>query len=110
MIKDIDRVALELANKALNNHFDPEAYLVKYVAEIRLKQEEDLVPDSNVDEFIQRLLNLFIIYSNDKTKENLDALMLTLKQVISELYHTSETKLFRDIIKDTIKSLQQIYS
>lgn len=107
---NVDELALDLAKRALSNHFDPEAYIVKYIAEKKLGIVEDLVPGSSVDEFIQRLLNLFVIYSNDRTPENLNKLLIMLRQVISELYHTSETKSERDAIKQFILASQKIYS
>ena len=105
-----DELALTLANKALASHFDAEAYIVKYIAEKKLRIDKDLVPSSNVDEFIQRLLNLFVIYSEDRTSENLNRLLLMLRQVISELYHTSETKEERNLIKQAIIKAPEIYS
>ena len=83
-----DELALDLARRALSNHFDPEAYIVKHIAEKRLGIVEDIVPGSDIDEFIQRLLNLFVIYSKDRTADNLDKLLTTLRQIISELYNS----------------------
>ena len=106
----LDEKALQLADRALTNGFDPEAYLVKYVAEIRLNQSEntDLVEGSNVDEFIQTMLQLFVTYYNSKTVEALTNLLLVLRQVISELYHDCETQQEKDEIKKFIEVSQSI--
>ena len=109
MINNLDNLALELANKALQTHFDSEAYIVKYIAEKKL-HDEDLVPESQVDEFIKHLLNLFVTYSKNKNTENLMNLLMSLRQIISELYHTAGTKGEKDLIRQMIAGLKQVYS
>jgi hypothetical protein len=109
-MNNIDEVALHLANKALESRFDAEAYIVKYIAEKKLQHiEDDLIPESLVDDFIKELLDLFVVYYNDKTTSNLLNLMRTLQQVISELYNTCECKEEKEIIKQTIVASQKIY-
>lgn len=104
-----DELALQLADKALSRGFDPEAYLVKYVAEQRLKQpNEDLVEESNIDEGIQTMLQLFITYYNSKTIEDLKQLLLVLRQIISELYHDCSQQEQKNEIKHFLELAQNI--
>ena len=104
-----DELALELANKALNSGFDPEAYIVKYIAEKKLKENPvDLIPDSSIDEGIQLLLDLFVSYYNNKSVDTLEPFLLILRQVISELYHTCPTQDERDEIRNFIILSQNI--
>lgn len=105
-----DELALELANKALNSSFDPEAYIVKFIAEERLKENKskDLVPDSSIDEGIQLLLDLFVAYFNNKSVDTLEPFLLMLRQVISELYNTCPTVEERDAVRNFIILSQSI--
>ena len=103
-----DEMALELANRALNSSFDPEAYIVKYIAEKKLKEQPDLVPDSSIDEGIQLLLDLFVSYYNNKSVDTLEPFLLVLRQVISELYNTCNTDEERDTIRNFIILSQSI--
>jgi len=86
-----DEIALQLAQKALKKGFDPEAYIVQHIAEQRIQKEkeQDLVPDSNIDECIQLMLKLFVSYFNTPSIENMNKYLLIQKQVLSELYHTA---------------------
>lgn len=109
MIENIDNLALNLANKSLENHFDAEAYIVKYVAELKLaKNPENVVPESNVDECIQIMLKLFVVYFNDKTVDNLNNLIIMLEQVVTELYNTCSTDAERTIIIQSIDKMRNL--
>ena len=105
-----DELALTLADKALARGFDPEAYIVKYVAENRLNQQRtvNLVEDSTIDEGIQTMLQLFVTYYNNKTVENLTLLLLVLRQILSELYNTCDTKEEKEEVKQFLKLSQNI--
>ena len=105
-----DELALQLANKALNNSFDPEAYIVKFIAEERLKENKakDIIPDSSVDEGIQLLLDLFVTYFNNKSVDTLEPFLLVLRQVISEIYNTCPTTEERDEVRNFIILSQSI--
>ena len=105
-----DELALELANKALNTSFDPEAYIVKFIAEERIKENKakDIIPDSSVDEGIQLLLDLFVSYYNNKSVDTLEPFLLMLRQIISELYNTCNTDEERDTIRRFIVLSQGI--
>lgn len=108
---NIDETALILADKALKNNFDPEAYIVKYIAEIKLASkanEVDYVPGSNIDEGIQQLLKLFVTYYNNKSVETLNPLLLTLRQILSELYHTCNSDNERALMQEFITMSQNI--
>ena len=97
---NIDELALELAEKALNKGFDAEAYIVKYIAQQNLNNK-DLVPGSNVDECIELMLNLFVTYYNNKSVTTLKPLLTILQQIISEMYHdctNTEKQLFNNFI------------
>ena len=109
MNENIDNLALELANKSLERNFDPEAYIVKYIAEKNIAKNGgnivNLVSESNVDECIQIMLKLFVVYYNDRTVNNLQSLLATLEQVIVELYNTCETDAERTVIIQSIDKL-----
>lgn len=105
-----DELALQLAENALARNFDPEAYLVKHVAEIRLKPQlnVDLVEGSMIDDNIQLMLQLFITYHNESTIENLQRFLMVIQQVISELYHTCNKKEQKEEIQKFIIDIQNI--
>ena len=107
----LDETALALANKALRTTFDPEAYIVKYIAEIKLSSsanEVDYVPESSVDECIQQLLKLFVTYYNNKSVETLNPLLLTLRQILSELYNTCNSDNEKSLMQEFIVLSQNI--
>lgn len=107
MNENIDNLALELANKSLEHNFDPEAYIVKYIAEKNLaRNPENIVPESNIDECIQIMLKLFVVYYNNRTINNLQNLLTTMEQVIIELYNTCETDAERTAIIQSIDKLR----
>ena len=68
----------------------------------------DYVEGSNIDECIQLMLNLFVTYYNSKSVETLQPLLITLNQIISELYHTCPTIDEQTLIKKFILALQKI--
>lgn len=104
-------IAKQLAENELKKGFDVEAFLI--LAEIQKMQIEepvDLVPESNVDEKLVDITNLFITYFNNRNDSNLINLMTTMSQMLSELYHTINDKNQLTIFKNHIKSLQNIIS
>lgn len=48
----------------------------------------DLVPESSVDETITDIQGLFVNYMHNRSISNLEALMSTIRKMLSELYHT----------------------
>jgi len=106
MIDNLDNVALSLADKALEHQFDAEAYIVKYIAEKRLTKDPDnIIPETNIDECIQIMLKLFVLYYNDRTVDNLNNLLSVLEQVITELYNTCTTNAERTAIIQSIDKM-----
>lgn len=75
---------------------------------VRDRFSGDYVEGSNIDECIQLMLNLFVTYYNSKSVETLQPLLITLNQIISELYHTCPTIEEQTLIKKFILTLQKI--
>lgn len=100
-------LAKQLAENQLKKGFDVEAFLI--LAEIsKLPPIIDIVPDSTVDEGIQKLLDSFVVYHNNKTTDNLKSLLLILKQIFSELYHTCTSEEQIQEFKNFAESLLHI--
>ena len=78
-------IAKELAENELKKHFDVDAFIILALVD---KMNIDLVPDSNVDETITDIQGLFINYMKNRSISNLEALMSTIRKMLSELYHT----------------------
>ena len=70
---------------------------------------EDSVPESNIDEGIQNLLNCFIDYYTNRNEDTLKTMLDNLKQIISELYHTCISEDEIGEFKNFIVSLNNIY-
>lgn len=81
-------IAKELAENELAKHFDVDAFIILALVD---KMNIDLVPDSNVDEAITDIQDLFINYMKNRSISNLEALMSTIRKMLSELYHTCTT-------------------
>lgn len=102
-------LAKQLAEKSLEKGFDVEAFLV--LAEIqRLQPIEDLVEESTVDEDINDISKLFIKYFYDRSVQNLEDLLISIRQMLSELYHTVETNEERDLFKSYLSDLSDMVS
>lgn len=101
-------LAKKLAENALSKGFDVEAFLV--LAEIQKLEVPvvDLVPESNVDEGLQKLLNLFVQYMQNRSSENYSQLLVNLQQILSELYHTTNSIEQKQLFKTFVTKLQQI--
>ena len=82
-------VAKELAENELKKHFDVDAFLILALVD---KMNIDLVPESNVDETITDIQGLFVNYMKNRSIGNLEALMSTIRKMLSELYHTCSTE------------------
>ena len=78
-------LAKELAENELKKHFDADAFIILALID---KMNVDLVPESNVDETITDIQGLFINYMHNRSISNLEALMSTIRKMLSELYHT----------------------
>ena len=71
------------------------------------KMNIDLVPESNVDETITDIQGLFVFYMRNRTIENLELLLSTIRKMLSELYMTCDLD-EKEIFKKHIETLQNI--
>ena len=97
-------VAKELAENELKKHFDVDAFLILALVD---KMNIDLVPESNVDETITDIQCLFVSYMRNRTKENLELLLSTIRKMLSELYMTCNSD-ENEIFKKHLETLQNI--
>ena len=97
-------VAKELAENELKKHFDVDAFLILALVD---KMSIDLVPESNVDETITDIQGLFVSYMRNRTKENLEILLSTIRKMLSELYVTCDLD-EKEIFKKHLETLQNI--
>lgn len=99
-------IAKRLAENQLTKGFDVEAFLI-LCATSNMK-DIDLVPNSDIDEGISYLLKLFVNYYNNSTVNNLEELLKSVKQILSELYHSCKTQSEKDLFKQFIPQLNEI--
>ena len=97
-------IAKGLAENELKKHFDVDAFLILALVD---KMNIDLVPESNVDETITDIQSLFVSYMRDRTKENLELLLSTIRKMLSELYMTCDLD-EKEIFKKHLETLQNI--
>lgn len=97
-------IAKELAENELKRHFDVDAFLILALVD---KMNIDLVPESNVDETIIDIQSLFVSYMRNRTKENLEILLSTIRKMLSELYMTCNLD-EKEIFKKHLETLQNI--
>ena len=97
-------IAKELAENELKKHFDIDAFLILALVD---KMNIDLVPESNVDETIIDIQGLFVSYMRNRTKENLELLLSTIRKMLSELYMTCDLD-EKEIFKKHLETLQNI--
>ena len=71
------------------------------------KMNIDLVPKSNVDEAITDIQGLFVSYMRNRTKDNLEILLSTIRKMLSELYMTCDFD-EKEIFKKHLETLQNI--
>lgn len=108
---ELHQHAFNLAEMTLANEFNIDAYILKILSAKELAalgHVPDYAPDSNVDECINNLLKIFIAYNRNKNINNLDEFMNTIKSIISEIYHNSETLEERNLIQNYIKKISMI--
>lgn len=97
-------IAKELAENELRKHFDADAFIILALIN---KAKVDLVPESNVDETITDIQSLFVQYMHNRTIDNLEILLSTIRKMLSELYMScSETE--RSIFEKHLNSLTNI--
>ena len=88
----------------MKKHFDVDAFLILALVD---KMNIDLVPESNVDETITDIQSLFVSYMRNRTKENLELLLSTIRKMLSELYITCDLE-EKEIFKKHLETLQNI--
>ena len=71
------------------------------------KMNIDLVPESNADETITDIQSFFISYMRNRTKDNLEILLSTIRKMLSELYMTCNSD-EKEIFKKHLETLQNI--
>ena len=97
-------IAKELAENELKKHFDVDAFILLALID---KMNIDLVPESNVDETITDIQGLFVSYMRNRTIENLEILLSTIRKMLSELYMTCNLE-EKEIFKKHLETLQNI--
>ena len=97
-------IAKELAENELKKHFDVDAFIILALVD---KMNIDLVPESNVDETITDIQGLFVSYMRNRTKENLEILLSTIRKMLSELYMSCNCD-EKEIFKKHLETLQNI--
>ena len=97
-------VAKELAENELKKHFDVDAFLILALVD---KMNIDLLPERNVDESITDIQRLFVNYMHNRSISNLEALMSTIRKMLSELYHTCTTE-EKEVFTKHLETLQNI--
>lgn len=97
-------IAKELAENELKKHFDADAFIILALVD---KMNIDLVPESNVDETITDIQDLFVSYMRNRTKNNLEILLSTIRKMLSELYMTCNSD-EKEIFKKHLETLQNI--
>ena len=88
----------------MKKHFDVDAFLILALVD---KMNIDLVPESNVDETITDIQGLFVSYMRNRTKDNLEILLSTIRKMLSELYMTCNSD-EKEIFKKHLETLQNI--
>lgn len=86
---------------------DAEAYLVKVISEMVM--EKDRVPESEIDENIDTMQDMFVNYMKEKSLVNLESFLEQSRKILSEVYHDCETLEKRNLCKkyfDRIKDIR----
>lgn len=110
---ELQRYANGVGSMALDGGFDEQGYILKTLSEIYMRmtgESIDLVPESQIDETIQSLMNDFVVYFNTKNTGALTNFLVKMHNILSELYHNVESPEERKIIYDEIKSMSLIIS
>ena len=97
-------IAKELAENELKKHFDADAFIILALVD---KMNIDLVPESSVDETITDIQSLFVNYMHNRSISNLEALMSTIRKMLSELYHTCTTE-EKEVFAEHLSNLENI--
>lgn len=105
--RKVNDEAASRAARVLKSGFDSEAFMVYSIACMNnlLKQDQDAIPDSKVDESISDLLQSFVQYHKGD-REQLPNVLNEIRRIISELYHTAEDHESRNLICEFVNTLQ----
>ena len=92
---------------------DKDAFITCTLIKILEKQGEsynavDLIPNSNIDEYIDMSKDCFVKYMEDKTSVNLDRYLKQTHQILSEVYHTVPTHEEKELFRNFVKNLNII--
>lgn len=120
---ELNKKAKEIALKNLDRGFDWQAFLVLSIAvqnEERMWEPVDVVPESNVDEGIKTLLNMFAEYINTKraycagtatekdVEERLEKYLKQNERIYKELLFSCDTEREKEIIKKHMEELKKM--
>lgn len=73
-----------------------------------LDKSVDLVPESNIDEELEDIQSLFVNYMKERTISNLNNLLSTICNMLSELYHTCSDEQEKQEFLVFIKNIDSI--
>lgn len=99
-------IAKELAENELKKHFDAEAFIILALLH-KLDVSFDIVPESNIDESIENIQDLFVEYMRHRNLDNLEVLLATIRKMLSELYMSCDTE-EKEVFKKHLTTLQNI--
>lgn len=97
-------VAKQLAEKAMAKGFDVEAFLV--LSEIK-RLEQNNFPDTEVDDYLININQLFSQYYENHSDQNLAILLNTIRRMLSELYYFIEPQQ-KEIFLEHLQDIQNI--
>ena len=99
--------AKKMAEEALEKRFDVEAFLV--MSEI-LNQEHktDLIQETKVDDDLMDITGLFANWYHNRSLDNLELLLISIRKMLSELYNTAENDEERQLMKKHLTNLSMI--
>lgn len=108
---DLHRYANSVGGMALKDGFDEQGYILKALSDISLRlsgKSVDLVPESQIDETIQSLMNDFVLYFNTHNTGALTNFLDKIHNILSEIYNSTENEEERKIISNEIKKMKSI--
>ena len=98
-------VAKQLAEKELAKGFDVEAFLI-----LSFINQLDVIPESNVDNHISDIGQMFVDYYYNPTNDALYKLLNSFSKAISEIYHTLNTQEQQHLFKQEIQRLGTMFN
>ena len=104
LLREIKSACKRIGGKWIKKHFDVDAFLILALVD---KMNIDLVPESNVDETITDIQDLFVKYMRHRNLDNLEVLLFTIRKMLSELYMSCD-KEEKEVFKKHLTTLQNI--